>query len=231
MAVQRKLKNIEAVKRIENVDPAVSDQYVPIYTSKIVEHLQPECQFIVGWKFFPKLSAHNVVLSYKDETIIITNSYDRSRAFSMLIGKNHFYVPVKLDRVIHRGQGAEEVAEEFINNKKALFEGIENAKKIVNYFKDTKITEKTKKEIFNIVFKRQIDQGKKIIITIGDSYNTIQKYIDTIVERYFEGDYYTENPKNGKIRKGRKIKSRFNQLYVTNKIVKYIEQNHPEIFI
>ena len=83
-----------------------------------------------------------------------------------------------------------------------------------------------------LVFHKHIKKGFEIDITIGSrTYNTIFSYIETVIDRYIKGEYYIANKSTDKIRRGSKVKSKFTQMTITNKIYKYLKDNFPQIFI
>jgi hypothetical protein len=230
------IKSIEDLKKLEVVSSNVSEKYVPIYTSQIIEELSPEFEFVRATKYFPGGTRHEAVLrttlfNENGDFILIENSYDRSRSFRLSFLNNGILIPLNLEKIVHRGENAQNLANDLLVNKDEVLAALENAKKIVAYFKSTKISKKLKKEIFEIVFEKHLEKRYEVDVTIADSYDTIFKYIETIVDRYINGEYFIANKSTNKIRKGTKIKSRFTQMNLTNKIYKYLKDNFPAIFI
>jgi hypothetical protein len=232
----RNLNTIEKIKELEVISSSVSEKYVPIYTSQIIEELAPEFSLVSGSVYFDSRSRHEVVLrttrfSENGDYILIENSYDRSRSFRLSFLNNGILIPLNLEKIVHRGENAQKLTEDLLVNKEDVLTALENAKLIVSYFKNTKINKKLKKEILEIVFHKHLKKGFEIDITIGRSYNTIFSYIETVVDRYIKGEYYIANKSTDKIRRGSKVKSKFTQMTITNKIYKYLKDNFPQIFI
>jgi len=223
------LNTIEKLKKIEKQSGNTTDKYIPIYTSKIIEDLEPEFKFITGIQYHPGSSRHQVILRYENNDILIENSFDGKRSFRFSFLSNRFIIPLKLDKVVHRGSNAKELTHDLLINKTEIIKSIENAKKLVYHFQSTKIPKKIKNKIFSIVFEKHL-KNKNVDITIAKSYNTIFSYTETIVDRFLEGEYYLIDNKS-KIKKGRKIKSKFAEIVLINRIYKTLKSEHPEIFI
>jgi hypothetical protein len=224
------IENLEELRKLEKVSPEVSEQYVPIYTTKIIEELTPEFEVVNILRVFAGRNRHEVTLRRGDDYVVIENSYDRSRSFRLSFLSKGILIPLDLEKIIHRGENAKNLTEDILVNKDKVIEALENAKTIVETLRSAPITKKHKKEILNIVFERFIKKGYEIDITIADSYKNFFDYIGTVVERYIDGDYYYEGA-NNKVRKGRKVKSRFLQLSITNKVYNYLKETHPAVFI
>ncbi len=139
-------KDINTLKAFEIVSSNVSKQYVPVYTSEIIDELSPTFKFIEGVRYHACNSVHSVTLQNKEGDIIsIDNSYDRSRAFSLRLNYGQLTIPLDLDRVIHRGESAQLLADELLLDKEILFKAIKNAKTVGLSLKESKIPESFKK--------------------------------------------------------------------------------------
>jgi len=226
-------QNEEAIKRFEHVAGKVSDQYQPIYTSYIVEVMKPEFHLERGYDLGG--TRHSVkIVNDRDEYIVIENSFDGSWAFRLWVGKRgeYFHIPLDLERVIHRGQKAKSLTENFLYSKEEVLEAFKNTRTIMKKLQETRISENVKKRIIEEVFKKQIKDGLEVEIEIASSYDTIYDYIQTVLERYVDGGYYLKNPRSDKVRKGRKKSQEvFLKMRVMNNLYKIIQEEYPEVLI
>ena len=220
----------------ENVSPKVSAKYVPIYTSEVVRDLAPEFKFVEGVRYCSYNTMHSVLLKNEDgDVIVMDNSYDRSRAFSLYFSVGKFNIPLNLDRQIHIGENARHLVEDLTLNKKDIQKAIEDAKTIARNFKDTHIIDDFKKEIIDIVFK-QVKSRKNFVeldLIIADGYDNFFDFINTVIDRYYKGQYHVvkKTAKGERIHKGRVIKSRFGRLQISNNVYKHLAKNHIELFV
>ena len=225
------VKTLADLKKLEKVSSEASEQYVPISTTKIIQDLSPEFKFISANRVFPISSRHEVILQHGNDYILIENSYDRSRSFRLSFLSNGVLIPLDLEKVVHRGEFAKNLEQDILVNKDKVIEALHNAKTVVTTLKNSPITDKYKTEITNIVFEKHIKKGFKVDVgVIASRYENFFDYGATLAERLIDGAYYYENDK-GKLRRGRKIKSRFLQLEAVNKVIKYLKDNNPAVFI
>lgn len=224
------------LETFENVSPKVSNKYVPIYTSEIVRDLAPEYTFVEAVRYCTYNTMHSVLLKNDEgDAIVIDNSYDRTRAFSLHYSIGKFNIPLNLERQVHIGENAKHLVEDLTLNKADIKVAIENAKIIAQNLKETHIIDKFKTDIINIVFK-QITSRKNFVeldLDIADSYDNFFDFINTVVDRYYKGEYHIvkKTAKGESIKKGRVIKSRFSKLKITNKIHKYLVESAIELFV
>jgi len=228
--------DIKTLKSFEHVSSKVSAKYVPIYTSEVIKALEPEFTFIEGMRYNNYKTMHSVYLENDlGDKITIDNSYDRTRAFGFRFHSDGLAIPLNLDRQIHIGQHAQELADNLIVDKQALVDAIQNAKNVVQVLRDTPITQGFKDEIISVIFKKVIERNgfKALDIVIADSYDNFYSFIVTAVARYLKGDYTVTMDVDGRevTRKGHVIKSRFQRLYVTNDVYGYLEEERPEVFV
>ncbi len=226
------------LEEFEYVDSKVSAKYVAIYSSQIIKDLAPEWSFVEGTRFWKRNTAHSVLLENKEgDRISITNSYDRSAAFSLhYLVKGGIRIPLNLDRQVHIGKNAASLVEDLTLNKDELAIAVKQAKTLVLKMKDTRINDRFKPEIIDIVFSNIVERKDflELDLTIGDEYTTVYSYITTVVERFFAGHYnYVVKLKSGeeKIRKGKVNTNRFSKLYRTNKLYQHLLEKHLELFM
>ena len=230
---------IEELKAFETVTGNVSKKYVPIYTSEIIEILAPEFHFVSGEKYYNFNSAHTVFLESENGIkIAISNSFDRTRAFSAFLIADEVRIPLNLDRQIHLGQEAAALTENFKANKPEFFVAIEHATAIVRKLKTTNIPQYVKDEVQEIVFAatKKRKGFLELDLNIADNYDNCYTYINTCISRYVKGEYNvvieSKSHKDGEvIRKGVKLGSRFVKLQVTNEVYTYLSTEMPELFI
>jgi hypothetical protein len=174
-----------------------------------------------------------VRLSKNEDKILFLNSYDGTFAFRFYLISGGINIPVgELERVIHKGTGAAELDEEFKIHPDEIGKAVERAKLVANNIRNLKITDSLKKEILEIVFEpvTRTKNFESYELTIADSFDTIQKYVDTVIDRYIKGEYFIVKT-DGKVRKGRKITSKFREMVVKNKVFDAIVKNHPALAI
>ena len=230
---------IEELKAFELVDTNVSDKYVPIYTSEIIEILEPEFKFVGGEKYYNFNSAHTVFLESENGIrIAISNSFDRTRAFSAFLIADEIRIPLDLDRQIHLGSEAAALTENFRDNKPEFFVAIEHATAVVRKLKTTNIPQYVKDEVTEIVFAATKKRKGfiELDLNIADNYNTCFTFINSCIYRYIKGEYNvvleSKSSLDGEvIRKGSKLSSRFVKLQLTNEVYSYLAEELPELFI
>lgn len=229
------LDTIEQVASTEVVSDKVSEKYVPIFTTSIIDIMTPEFKFSHGIQYCKSTSLHTVYLTNGEDTIAVTNSYDRTSALRFSFMLDGLHIPLNLEYQKHIGQNASSLVEDLEAYKPAILEALELAKIAEKNLKATHIPESFKKVIKDEIFKDTMKNKNfvRLELNIGESYDTFYKYIDTIVNRFNEGDYFvTSFSNNGtKTRNGMKIKSRFRKLQVVNKINKLLLEEYPEIFV
>jgi hypothetical protein len=138
------LNNIKEVQAIEKVSPKVSERYVPIYTTELIEALAPEFEFVQGYKFGRGTgSKHYITLKNKDNDCIrIYNSFDASLAFrAYLVSDDIQFSIVDENRVIHTGDKARSLGDKdhIQEIKEAIIKAIPNTKLLSSKLKDTEI--------------------------------------------------------------------------------------------
>jgi len=231
--------SISELTSFENVSGNVSDKYVPIYTSEIIKILEPEFKFVSGEKYCNFNSQHSVFLENDTgDTIIITNSYDRTRAFSASLIADEIRIPLNLDKQIHLGSEAAALTENFKENKVEFFKAIEHAKDVIRNLKSTNIPDYIKEVVIEKVFAKPLARKGflELDLTISDNYVTCFTFINSAITRYVNGEYNialtSKTHVDGEvIRKGVKTNSRFIKLQITNEIYSYLKDEIPELFI
>lgn len=237
-SVKHHFRTMEELKSFETIKGKVSKKYVPIYTSEVIQHLSPEFEFKRGVKYYDFNSAHSVYLDYNGATVSIENSYDRSRAFSFKYNDGSIVIPLDLTRQLHIGKKATTVSEEIRINKDEIMVAISNAKTIVEKLKDVTALPQFKADIEKVIFKPIIEKEgfqELLLHEVGESNDTVYKYINRLVKMYEEGDYHIKikDKKTGDFRTrfGRKSSSAFVKLQTTNAVYKYLYDEYIEAFI
>lgn len=248
------LKNLSELKNIERISKEVSDKYVPIYTSELVEVLKPEFTFLSGFTFGSNTTKHGVTLKNKSgDKIRIYNSFDGTLAFRV------YYVTESLNfslldnnRVVHRGDKARNISDkEHLNEiKDSIIKAIPNVKKLQTKLKTLKINTESKiaKVIKAAVFKGRADYYKykikdesyefvNYVDTVAEKAKengnplSIYAYINLTVKNFIDGNYGIKHGKTGNVKGGRKVKTAFMKICIINDLTKAIEKNLVEYFI
>ncbi len=227
----------EELRAFETVSPKVSAKYVPIYTSELIEIMEPEFTLINGCKIFPSWSAHYVDLGNEaGDTIRIYNSFDRRWALGVsLISENGLSIKLGgVDRLIHMGQKAESFKESFAEAKDSILESIANAKVLFGVLSSVSIEKELADKITNIVFRKFIkkdgfqDVSNPADILLDKSIS-VANYITLTLKNYEDGNYTVTA--NAKKRTGRKTKSVFDKVTSENIIMKLIETDFLEYLL
>ena len=131
----------KTLRNIERPSANVSDKYVPIYTSHIVEALKPEFSFDYGYQFGKTSSKHYVQLKNKDQDVIrVYNSFDRTFALRIYFISDDLQFPlVDQGRVVHIGEKARNV-EDLKELKAEILKSIPAIKELKAKLQDEKVT-------------------------------------------------------------------------------------------
>lgn len=250
--------SLKALKAIE-VPDGVSDKYVPIYTSKLVEVLKPEYKFAKGYRFGSKTSKHFIDLVPTDsdknsnEKIRIYNSFDGSFALRVyFVSENFQYNIVDNDRVVHVGEKARTISEE--DNLKELKESIINAVPNVRLLKaklenipvdlNSEFT-KTIKDVLsggtlyyfkrqqkdeNYVFVNYVDDVAKLAEKNGNPLS-IYAYINLSIKNFIDGNFGFRHTKTNELKGKRAINSPLSKVQILNAIAGVLEEEFVEYMI
>jgi len=225
---------IAELKSFENVSPKVSDLYVPIYTSEIIKLLEPEFKFINGSRLEGSSSKHYVDFDHNGDKIRLYNSYDRQMAFQANLYSDGFIIDLGLDRLVHRGARAKNVAVDIKTFKEDVVIAVKTAKVIQTKFDTVNVDENIAKEISDMIFFKQAKikgfqeytNYMDILIPKGIS---LKAYITSSINKFIQGDYTVTI--NGSKRLGRPVSSTLMKIRIQNKIVKYLSAQFPEYFL
>lgn len=233
MKVQSFLEK-DKIKSIETISSKVSNKYIPILSSNIVDILSPEFIFIDCTRFTPSNSQHQIRLKFREDIISIINSYDGSKAFRMYLSSKNIQIPLNIDRQVHIGQYASSMEDSIKLNKQNLIDSIQLAHQVVDKLKNTPVHKSFEDQLLDVIFYsiKKRDGFQKISITqYGSHFNNMYDYINFYTSEYLSGNYVVSFIKRGKdsFRKGRPIKSSFRKLAVMNDVYKYVIKNLPQI--
>lgn len=227
--------DVNKLKEFEKVSDRVSDRYVPIYTSEVVKNLSPEFDFVSGTKFSNSCTQHMVHLNIGSSNISISNSYDRSKSFSLYLVSHNVQIPLNLEKQVHIGQNASRLTADFKLNKPDILEAIKNAEQTINTLKNTKIVDRIKSKLQNIVFATPMLRKGFSELDVKSLDNiSVYEYINDMINTYICGDYHVVvKNKYGQnvVRKGRVVKSKFTKVVIMNRVFKYINSELPELSI
>ncbi len=237
-ALTREIHSIDELAKFEIVSPNVSEKYVPIFTSDIIEILAPEFEFDYGLRFVTGSTKHFVDLVSDEGILRIYNSYDRTLAFRMSYIADGMSVDLGVDRVIHMGQNAKELVEKIRDHKDDILTAFATAKLIVSKLSDTPITkelaEKISDEIFYWDTKKKGFQGYDNFIDMFLAEDSkvelsVFTYIQRSIKEYLDGNYtYVIN---GTKKNGRKTKAILTKVYMEKRILNVLEEEFLEYFI
>ena len=249
------LKNLKDVKAIENVSPQVSERYIPIYTTELIEALAPEFEFVSGYKFGGgKSPKHYVTLKNKDnDEIRIYNSFDASLAFrAYLVSDDIQFSFVDENRVVHVGDKARSLSDEetITDIKEAIVNAIPNIKLLKTKLKnievdvDSDLAEKIKEAISKgalYYYKRSkksqdyefVNYTDEVVKTLQEKGKkvSIYSYINLSIKNFIEGNYGYRNTKTKALSGGRPVKSVTNRIAILNSIAKLLEVDFFEYLI
>ena len=226
------LKTINDVKAIENISPDVSEKYVPIFTSDIIDILSPEFKFVDGCQPVASSTAHYVDLSDGTNTIRIYNSYDRKLALRFAFVEQ-VAIDLGVDRLIHLGNKAATFVGSLEDTKKEILAAVNTAAKINAYLSDVKITPKIAKSISDIVFsnivKKEGFQEYTNYIDLLVPKVSIKAYVYQTLNKYMAGDYvYTIK---GVKKNGKRKDSLFFKLTKENQLMNLIQEEYVELML
>jgi hypothetical protein len=227
---------IDELKSFEKVDAKVSKKYVPIYTSMVVEALEPEFKMVEGCKIFKTWSTHYVDLKGEDATIRIHNSFDRRWAFGLtLTTADGFPVRVGLDRIVHIGSKAKEFNENFKDAKGDVLKAIANARVFATTLSKTNINADLAAKVKAIVFRKIMDTkgfqtvSNDVDILLDNKSMSVTSYISSTLAAFERGNYtYTVS---GVKKVGGKTKSVFNRTQTESLLMDLIEEEFIEYLL
>lgn len=209
------------LKRLKKLENGIlnSKSYIPI---KSTEFLQKNnlVDNIVNI-FMLSGTAHIINLNVDGVNISIINSYNRERAFSIRLYINGMFMPLGLERIIHRGPRAKSIED----ITEAELKGIIRSKK--NYhieLKSIPLFSRVVEEIERVLFRNQ-----KVMFIDTPNTNNLGDYLESIMQIYKEGDYYIA--RNKKLRKARKKTSINGYLNICNRVYKVLTINYIYLFI
>lgn len=217
------ISSIEDIKNLENVSSRVSEKYVPIKTSALVDHLK-DFHFTKGSKYRRGSSAHWVKMNPKkssDINVYIENSFDRTLSFRVRFEYENFIFG-KI-RQNHIGQNAIDIRENFKDFTKSYSQALDT---------------------FEIMSNRSLSINEMesiaeiIITTRGNVFKNVQgieysgsmlQFIVKLMNDVKEGELQYFNRK-GQLKQLRKIKSQMKMIDISSKLWKYISNKYPELY-
>jgi len=213
--------DIDVIKRMEK-NAVATNSYVPIKTSEVLKLLSPEFSYYAI--NIMSRTYHTASLHRGEDYLILENSFNRERAFRLSLYINGMFIPLGLERIIHRGERAESLN---TLNSKEIISLVDNHKEALSKLNNIKVTEKIKNRVIKIIFgNREInlkDQENDI------SYDNLSDFLDKVLMVYKDGNYIII--KGNKIRKGRRKKNIRYLFNLSNKLYKNLKEEFPFIFI
>jgi hypothetical protein len=252
------LKNLTELEGIERIDPEVSKQYVPIYTSDIVKALSDESNYVFDHGYqIGNSTKHSVVLkNTEDESIIkIYNSFDRSLALRIyyFTKDGGISYPVLNDyRVIHRGEKAKNMVDHINEIKEEVFKSIPRIVKLQNVLGGIKVDLESEavKKINDILFSYKRNKLAKSYNTDPEKFEyvnyvdiivnkqkeegevkmTLLGYFNSSIKNHLEGNYGVKYP-DGTVKSGRKTTSALAKIELSHKVANMLMEEYPEYFL
>jgi hypothetical protein len=233
------LKTIDDLKKIEVISGNLTDRYVPIFTSELIEELG--FKYLKGYQLGK--TKHVVDVESPNGIIRIYNSYDGTLAFRSYI-VDDIQIPLTDDRVIHMGERAREF-KDIKHIKDIILNSIPNAKMIETKLNipvdlDSEIVAKIKETIFSDKMRYYTKRGKtpEFVCYVDDVVKKLQEngkevtlktYIKMCIDNYIEGNYGIKFGDN--IKPGKKVRSSFQKIKFVDKISKLINTEYIEYLV
>jgi len=226
--------SLSQLASIEVPGAKVSEKYVLVKSTDIIDILSPEFKFLNCTQWGTRNSTHTVDLELDGDTISFENSFDRSSALRFRLG-SRLYIPL-IQKQIHLGKNAEQLIESITESKQDIIQSIKDAKNLEIHLKNTNIPDFIKEELIELIFVRPLSNENFIELDLDIKGETFYKYIVGLEDAFVNGTYNVvvkvgKDKKSERIRKGWKLKDNLAPLKTQQKIYKYLKEQHPMIFI
>lgn len=216
-----KVVELDYIEKLEKLTNETKS-YVPIRTSEIIEMLKSE--FDVGVIHSISRTYHTVNFHRGNDTIVLENSYRKERAFMLSLFVGGMYIPLGLDRVIHRGERAHEVNQ---LDAETIIEAIDSRKSSVAKMKEAPVTKVIEDRIMKMIFGNKEIDLKETENELDRS--NLFNFLERVLLIHRAGNYLII--KGDKVRKGRERKNMRYLINLSNKLYKTIKEEYPFIFI
>ena len=232
--VLTELVTVEDVKKIEKVSKNVSEKYVPIFTSDVIDIMEPDFVFVGGVKWHKNTTQHYIEMKRGNDFIRIYNSFDRTAAFRMFY-KGEVSIDLGIDKLVHRGKKAASFKEILENSKDEIVEAIDRTKNGIVQLNQIQVTPELQNKISDVVFGKYLKKkGFQSYTNYVDSIveekgMSVLSYIKSTIANYNKG-LYTVTIKGVK-KEGREKKSLFTKLKIEGKVNKFLLSEYPELFL
>lgn len=230
----KELKTIDDVRAIEEISPYVSEKYVPIYTSNIIEVLEPEFKFEYGYKWYATTSQHYVELKHGEDTVRIYNSFDRSAAFRMFL-QGDVSIDLGVDRLVHIGAKAASFKDDLLASKETIIDAIKKAKEGIAQLGGIQVNSELQKEISDAIFSDEIKKKgfqsytNLVDVIVEQKGLTVLGYIKSSISNYIKGNYSVTN--SGTKKTGNEKRAAFTKIQLESKVNKFLIAKYPELFL
>jgi len=216
-----KIVELDYIKKLESLTNETKS-YIPIKTTDIIEMLKSE--FDVGIIHSVSRTYHTVNFHRNDDAIVLENSYRKERAFMLSLFIGGMYIPLGLERVIHRGERAHEVNQ---LDAATIIEAIDSRKNSMVKMKEAPVTKSIEDRIMKMIFgNRKIDLKE----TENElSRDNLFNFLERVLLIHRAGNYLII--RSDKVRKGRVRKNMRYLIKLSNKLYKTIKEEYPFIFI
>ena len=229
-----KLNNINDVKKIENISGNVSEKYVPIFTSDVIDIMEPDFIFVGGVKWHKNTTQHYIEMKRGNDFIRIYNSFDRTAAFRMFY-KGEISIDLGIDKLVHRGKKAASFKDVLEESKEEIVEAIDRTKNGIAQLGQIQVTLELQKKISDVIFgkylkKKGFQEYTNYVDSIVEQKGmSVLSYIKSTIANYNKG-LYTVTIKGVK-KEGREKKSLFTKLKLEGKVNKFLLSEYPELFL
>jgi len=226
------LETVQELKAIEKVSQDVSKKYVPIYSSAIVELMEPEYKFKQAVQALPSSSSHYVDLVSDDAALRIYNSYDRSLALRVNYYSDGMLIPLGIDRLIHMGAKAKTFTKDFTDAKEEIKKAVKTARNIDKFLSGVTITDDLKKVISKAIFRLPKNFKMVKVTNPVDVLKDIslKEYIKKSTNNFLLGNYHYEK-EDGAGFKGPKKNTVMTRIKSENRVIKALKAQYPELFL
>ena len=240
ITVRNPIQTIHDVTVFEKISPRLSNKYVPIFTSDIINILSPEFKLVGGARIHTSSTTHYVDLESKDGLIRLYNSFDGNLALSANYIVGDIVINLDIERLIHRGNKATTFLDDLKQAKQEIIDAVPAAIEVAKKLHQDSVTPELQKMISDIIFEKEIKKEGFVEYTNytdvvvdnkrkDESPVSVASYINSTINNYFKG-LYTVTIGSVKTT-GKKHSSVLTRITFQNKIIKKLRSEKPEYFL
>lgn len=216
--METSFKSRKELERFERISSRVSKKYVPIYSTKLVESLEPQFKYI-GVNPYSRTgnngSRHYITMSCGESLLLrIENSFDGTLALRISFQYNNFVFG--FIRQVHIGKNAIDMS-----TTNEISEIYKSALKYVDTLSAIKFTKEEQLQIIEIVAK---ERGISIA-----RLNNPEQYTDDNLSAIDFIEKILEIVYNQGVKMSKPLKNDFCKMKVSKKIYKFLDETYPEL--